>query len=99
MAAVAAATPPEPEDPLKLRRKVCRGGAIVLLRTRGAAAPLGTLSDDPSLPPPTPQIEKKLRQVQELEEARAKGEALNEDQLGKIEAAEDLRRQLSALSV
>ena len=34
-----------------------------------------------------------------LEEARAKGEALNEDQLGKIEAAEDLRRQLSALSV
>mmetsp|Transcript_18335 Transcript_18335/g.64410 ORF Transcript_18335/g.64410 Transcript_18335/m.64410 type:complete len:306 (+) Transcript_18335:67-984(+) len=49
---------------------------------------------------PNPKaVEKKLRQISDLEERRAKGEALNEDQLSKLQSKTELEEELARLRI
>jgi hypothetical protein len=67
-----------------------------------AAAPAPAAADaDDDLDPVKlkRKLEKKLRQVGELEAAAARGEALNEEQRAKVAHADVLRQQLAALKV
>jgi partner of Y14 and mago protein len=63
-----------------------------------APAPKKQLASDVPLDKRIKALNKKLRQISELEEKLVKGEKLNEEQMGKINKGKEIRNELATLT-
>ena len=80
------------------------GGSSTVISTKKDLEPLALAKESVELTAEEREkkaknIRKKLKQIEELKEKQQIGESLNSDQIGKLDAEADLKRELELLSI
>eukprot|EP00929_Paragymnodinium_shiwhaense_P030641 TRINITY_DN17327_c0_g1_i1.p1 TRINITY_DN17327_c0_g1~~TRINITY_DN17327_c0_g1_i1.p1 ORF type:complete len:256 (-),score=146.53 TRINITY_DN17327_c0_g1_i1:124-891(-) len=87
---------------MEAKNNYAKPAAQQAAKPKAAAAQVNGGYHKPAGPPPSEEekrvkaLQKKLKQIQELEERQAKGDALNEDQLAKVAQKAELEKQLQS---